>query len=90
MAHASRVRSERSTEPVCLLRWTFQKDDKSITCQVEGNEAASSYDVSVVPHWDVASAVVEEAETPFSAFRRHAEITILLREAGWSVARRSS
>ena len=90
MANTIRLHATRSSESVCLLRWTFQKDDKSITCQIEGNQAAASYDVSVVPHWDVASAVVEEAETPFGAFQRHAEISMRLREAGWSVARRSN
>jgi hypothetical protein len=89
MPNVNRVRPANKSESVCLLRWTFQKDDKAITCQIEGNEAASCYDVSVVPHWDIASAVVEEAETPFGAFRRHAEIAIRLRQAGWAVARRS-
>lgn len=82
-------RSEKSPESVCLLRWTFQKDGRSITCQVEGNRSASSYDVCVVPHWDIASAVVEGAQTPIGAFQRHAEIAMRLRATGWSLARRS-
>lgn len=89
MANGNRIHFDNPSESVCLLRWTFQKNGKAITCQVDGNESASSYDVCVVPHWDVASAVVEKVQTPVGAFQRHAEITMRLRDAGWSVARRS-
>jgi len=52
--------------------------------------AASSYDVCVVPHWNVSAAVVETVETPGRALLRHAEIARHLRETGWLVVDRSS
>jgi hypothetical protein len=45
--------------------------------------------ISVVPHWDIASAVIEPAATAVGAFRRHAEIAMRLRDAGWTLAHRS-
>jgi len=72
-----------------VLRWVFQKGDKSLTCLLQRSGADSSYDICVVPHWDVTSAVVEETETPIRAFCRHAEIALALRTAGWSVVERS-
>lgn len=89
MATRVRLRFDTTAESVCLLRWIFHKGGRSITCQLEANRLASSYEVGIVPHWDVASAVVESAQTPLVAFRRHAEMAMRLRAAGWSSARRS-
>jgi hypothetical protein len=76
-------------DPVCVLRWTFRKGSKSITCQLENNVAGSSYDVCVVPHWDVAATVIEGASTSLDGLRRHAQIARELRAAGWALDRRS-
>ena len=76
----------RSTA-IRVLRWTFKKGDQSLTCLVQ--RAASSFDVWVIPHWDVASAMVEQTETPVRAFCRHAEVAMRLRSAGWCVVARS-
>jgi hypothetical protein len=72
-----------------VLRWVFRKRDRSLTCLLQRSGAESSYDIYVVPHWDVASAVVEQTDTPIRAFCRHAEIALALRAAGWSVIERS-
>jgi len=85
----SKGKSEALSDPVCLLRWTFRKGTKSITCQLENHPRDSSYDVCVVPHWDVSSAIVEVAQEPIGAFRRHADIARRLRAAGWSLSRRA-
>jgi len=77
-----------AADPVCLLRWTFSKGVRSITCQIE-NDPRGSYDVCVVPHWDVSSTVVEVEQEPIGAFRRHADIARQLRAAGWSLSRRA-
>ena len=76
-------------DPVCLLRWTFRKGMRTITCQLDNHPRESSYDVCVVPHWDVSAAVVEVAQEPIGAFRRHADIARRLRAAGWSLSRRT-
>jgi hypothetical protein len=78
-----------SSDSICVLRWIFQKGGRSITCLLQRSGGDSTYDVCVVPHWDVASAVVEGTATPVRAFCRHAEIARRLRAAGWSVVERS-
>ena len=85
----SKGRPAAKPESVCLLRWTFSKGARSITCQLENDPQAASYDVCVVPHWDVSSAIVEGAQEPIGAFRRHADIARRLRAAGWSLDRRA-
>jgi hypothetical protein len=87
--NSSKSRSAIESDPVCLLRWTFRKGTKSITCQLDNDPRDSSYDVCVIPHWDVSSAVVEVAQEPIGAFRRHADIARRLRAAGWSLSRRA-
>jgi hypothetical protein len=76
----------RTTEPVCLVRWIFQRSGNTLTCQVDASATRSSYDVAVVPHWNVAAAAVETVETPGRALQRHAEIAKHLRETGWLLA----
>ena len=83
------ARAASTEEPICLLRWTFSKGTRSITCQLENDPRAESYDICVVPHWDVSSAIVEAAHEPIGAFRRHADIARRLRAAGWSLDRRA-
>jgi hypothetical protein len=72
-----------STESVPMLRWVFQRDSEMLTCEVDA--AGRRWEVCVVPHWDVASAVIERFDQPLSALERHAEIARRLRDAGWSV-----
>ena len=72
-----------------VMRWVFQRGRHVVTCEIDECEDGAGYEVSVVPHWDVASAIVEPADTTVAALRRHAEIASELREAGWAVARRS-
>ena len=44
-----------------------------LTCEISIN-GSQSYDVCVVPHWDVSSSVVEAYNRPAAALGRHAEI----------------
>ena len=87
--NGSKEKSATEPNPVCLLRWTFSKGTRSITCQLDNDPRHSSYDVCVVPHWDVSSAVVEVAQEPIGAFRRHADIARRLRAAGWLLSCRA-
>ena len=86
--HASALVPNGSSEPAGV-RWIFRKGDQSLTCLLQ-RSAASSFDVGIVPHWDVSSAVIEKTETSIDAFCRHAEIAMRLRSAGWSVVARSN
>jgi len=69
-----------------ILRWVFVRGTKAVTCEVSvcGKE---TYDVCVVPHWDISSSVIEAFNRPASALRRHAEIAAYFREAGWILVR---
>ena len=71
------------TEPACILRWVFHRGPNALTCAVEAAGGRSSYDVCILPHWDLSLATVEHFDAPASALRRHAEIASRLRLAGW-------
>ena len=75
-----------SAESAGILRWVFLRGTKALTCEVRvcGRQ---TYDVCVVPHWDVSSPVIERFKHPASALRRHAEIAWYFRQAGWSLVR---
>jgi hypothetical protein len=67
----------------CLLRWVFYRGHDALTCAIETAGGRSSYDVCVLPHWDLSLATVEHFDAPAGALRRHAEIALRLRLAGW-------
>ena len=73
-----------------LVRWIFRRNGHAVTCQVDAGAAPSSYDVCIVPHWDVAAAAVETMKSPVQALQRHAEIAKELQEAGWQLAHRTA
>ena len=70
-------------EPACILRWVFHRGADALTCAVEAGGRRSSYDVCILPHWNLSEATVEHFDAPVSALRRHAEIASRLRESGW-------
>jgi hypothetical protein len=74
------------SESAGVLRWTFLRGTKAMTCAVRFSDQ-QMYDVCVVPHWDVSSSVIETFERPASALHRHAQIASSLREAGWTLVR---
>jgi len=75
-----------NSEP--LLRWILRRGTSRLTCQVDtAGKTSRQYLVSVVPHWDVESSIVETVKGPRVALQRHAEIALRLREVGWSVVR---
>jgi hypothetical protein len=93
MAHALKskpVHTQKETTPVVLVRWILRRGNSHLTCQVDVQGRTSTYAISVVPHWDVASAVVETARSSRAALQRHAEIAKRLRDCGWMVAARSA
>ena len=70
-------------EPACVLRWVFQRGPDVLTCAIEAGGRQSSYEVCILPHWNLSEATVEHFDAPGSALRRHAEIASRLRESGW-------
>ena len=69
--------------PACFLRWVFHRGPDVLTCAVEASGNQSSYDVCILPHWNLSEATVEHFDTPAGALRRHAEIASRLRQGGW-------
>jgi hypothetical protein len=78
--------TRQPAESAGILRWIFLRGTRVLTCEVRGS-GKQAYEVSVVPHWDVSSSMIETFERPASALRRHAEIASYFREAGWSTIR---
>jgi hypothetical protein len=70
-------------ESASFLRWVFVRRGRMVTCEIRVNWG-QTYDVCVVPHWDIASSAIEAYERPGDALRRHAEIAWHLHESGWS------
>jgi hypothetical protein len=83
------VATRQPADSARILRWVFVRGTKGVTCEVRvcGKE---TYDVCVVPHWDISSSVIEPFNRPASALRRHAEIATYFREAGWILVREST
>ena len=77
--------SAKPAESAGILRWIFLRGTRVLTCEIRS--FGKTYDVSVVPHWDVSASVIESFERPASALRRHAEIASYFRQAGWSLVR---
>jgi hypothetical protein len=71
------------TESPCLVRWVFRRGADALTCAVDASGARPSFDVCILPHWNLGAAAVEHFNAPSSALRRHAEIARHLRQSGW-------
>ena len=57
------LRRPASSEPACILRWVFHRGADALTCAVEAGGHAS-YDVCVLPHWNLSEATVEHFDAP--------------------------
>jgi hypothetical protein len=75
-----------SAQSVGILRWVFIRGTYALTCEVRIN-GRDAHHVSVVPHWDVSSSVVEHFAQPSGALLRHAELASQFRHAGWVLVR---
>jgi len=84
------VGSPRTISASHLVQWIFRRDGHAVTCQVAAGDTPLSYDVCLVPHWDVAATSIETVRSPFQAMQRHAEIAKQLLDAGWLVTRRTT
>ncbi len=71
-----------------MLRWTFGQGSLALTCSVNAGDHGS-YDVSLVPHWNLAASVIDECPSIATALERHAEIALALRSQGWVVVDRA-
>jgi hypothetical protein len=87
LTHGSSDAPRRPVEigAVCIIRWVFHRGAETLTCAIEPAGDGRSFDVCVLPHWNMAAAAAERFDAASGAFRRHAEIALQLREAGWVV-----
>jgi hypothetical protein len=69
----------------CLLRWVLQRGTDALACEVD-THGDRAYDLQVVLGWNDAPALSEHFNNPVAAMERHAQVTALLRDAGWIVA----
>jgi hypothetical protein len=79
--------SRTVVDSVPLLRWVFQQKRRVVTCAVDVAGDGRSFDVSLVPHWNLSDTTIESFRTAASALARHAEIALKLRQGGWAVDR---
>jgi len=85
MTNTTNITSDQplNAGPACMLRWVFHRGPDTVTCAVEAGGRRSSYNVCVLPHWNLSEATVEHFDAPASALLRHAEIASRLRQGGW-------
>ena len=69
-----------------IVRWQFERGDRHLACMVQAAAITSSYEVAIVPLWDVGRSAVESFDNSAAALHRHAAIASDLREAGWTLA----
>jgi hypothetical protein len=79
-------RPDPREETAPIVRWQFERGARQVTCAVLAQPVTSSYEVAIVPLWDMDSAAVETFATPSAALHRHASIAAGLRDAGWTLA----
>jgi hypothetical protein len=72
-----------------MLRWVFRRANQFLTCELDVR-APHTFDVCIVPHWDVSGSVVERFGDAVAAMERHAAIARALRRAGWTVVEHAS
>jgi hypothetical protein len=79
-----------TSAPGSMLRWTFQREGREVTCEVRVGDKGNRCGVHITADWDRERPIIEAVPTAVAAVRRHAEIAMMFREAGWSTARRSA
>jgi len=83
------TRAPHSSDSASIVRWVFIRGSRALTCEVRV-DAGGTFDVCVVPLWDVSEAVIESYDRASDAMRRHAGLAAAFRQAGWVVARQST
>ena len=74
----------RAGETQALVRWTFNRGNELLTCQVH-RQRGGLYRLSLIPHAPKGLSAVESFGHLVSALHRHAAIARELRQQGWTV-----
>jgi hypothetical protein len=76
--------SPRFQSPIrVLLQSILRQGTHILWCEV-ASRSRTQYELYVVPEWDMPAAVVEKFDNLADAVRRHAQLSWLLRESGWT------
>jgi hypothetical protein len=75
-----------ASKSTTLLRWVFQRGHYAITCSIDMIDDGAAFDVFVLPHWNLSASTIKRFDDAASAFAQHAELAMMLRQAGWAVA----
>jgi hypothetical protein len=76
-------RTRRDSRCVRVLRWTFQRGDESVVCELGLTGDDTEYELRVPPAWNPTGASVERFDDALTAFQRHAMIERVLLDEGW-------
>ena len=79
---ATSLQTASKSQATQILRSVLHRDDRTLSCDVIAR-GCRSYDVCVVPHWDVSPSVIETFKAASKAVRRHTELSWLFQQAGW-------
>jgi hypothetical protein len=80
------MRPGASIPSTALLRWAFQKGGLEVTCVIDMVDNGTAFDVWVLPHWKLSASTVQRFSDAARAFEQHAELALILRQAGWMPA----
>lgn len=78
-------RSRRYDRHVRVLRWTFERDEETVVCELGLTGEDSEYELRVPAQWNPVGAAVEWFDDALTAFQRHAMIERLLLDEGWAL-----
>ena len=67
-----------------MIRWVLYRDGHAVTCELDAC-GRNTYDVSIVPHWNVAASACEHVEGALTAMECHAALVRRMRADGWVV-----
>ena len=68
-----------------LVRWQFDRRGQRVTCAVSAR-GRRRFEVMMLAHGNLHSAVIETYRAAVDALRRHASIASHLRSRGWQVS----
>lgn len=75
--------------PGRFLCSTFRRGDAFITCELDITGIAS-YEVWLLPHWNLDAAEMEHFVEAEGALERHAEVAERLESSGWEMVTKES
>ena len=72
---------------VRVLRWTYRREDETVSCRLALSADCSAYELKIAPSWNPAAAACELFDDAVSAFERQTSIERGLIKAGFALER---